>query len=137
MNKSYLTPKVAIHKKATREGRFSFWLTRLYWCCKYFDKSSFFFSSDFHKPKRQSFFIYTELTAFADMVVLITKRKDSRNKQQVMEQKEGMREWPKKIIVSMTALPKKHFVAMQSTSDLQNLKGGFGKWKLLYIRWKW
>lgn len=33
------------------------------------------------------------MTAFTDVVVPITKRKDSGNKQQVIESKEGMREY--------------------------------------------
>lgn len=43
------------------------------------------------------------------MVVPITKRKDSGNKQQVIESKEGMREYDPKTVMSMTALAKETF----------------------------
>lgn len=84
MNKSSLTPKADIHKKAKQEVRFSFWLTKLHWCCNYVDKSRFLFSSHFCKPKWHSSFTL-EVTALTDVVLPITKRKDAGNKQQVME----------------------------------------------------
>lgn len=54
-------------------------------------------------------FIYIEVTAFTDVVVPITKRKDSGNKQQVIESKEGMRECDLKTVMSMIALAKDTF----------------------------